>query len=135
MERTEAIQVEYIPGNPEDVIRHYIDMVYRVAFTYCKNRPDAEDITQEVFYRFLRKPPWLASEDHLKAWLIRVAINASKSLLRTAWLRKTVPINEQDPLPVDEPIPVDLYHAVMSLPEKYRSVVFLYYYEGLPSGK
>jgi len=135
MAQTDVIQVEYIPDNPEDVIRQHTDMVYRIAFTYCRNRSDAEDITQEVFYRYLRKTPRLTGEDHLKAWLIRVAVNASKSLLRTAWLRKTVPISEQEPLPASESTPVDLYHAVMSLPEKYRSVVILYYYDGFTVGE
>ena len=66
------MQVEYIPDNPEAVIRQHTDMVYRIAFTYCRNRSDAEDITQEVFYRYLGKTPRLTGKDHLKAWLIRV---------------------------------------------------------------
>jgi RNA polymerase sigma-70 factor (ECF subfamily) len=66
----------------------------------------------------------------LKAWLIRVTVNASKSLLRSAWFRRTVPLSEHEaPCAEDSP---DTVGAVMSLPEKYRSVVLLYYYEDYP---
>ena len=119
----------YYPGCPEDVILRYQDIVYRIAFTYCRNTADAQDITQEVFVRYLNKTPTIAKEEHLKAWLIRVTVNVSKNLLRSAWHKKTVPLSEQEPLHPDDPSSADTYHAVMSLPEKYRSVVMLYYFE------
>jgi RNA polymerase sigma-70 factor (ECF subfamily) len=121
----------FAPGCPEEVIRRYQDMVYRIAFTTCKNSADAEDITQEVFFRYLKKLPRFTGEEHLKAWLIRVAVNASKSLLRSAWFKKTAPFPEEIPSSEGQP-QADTAAAVMALPEKYRSVVMLYYFEDYP---
>jgi len=120
----------FVPGQPSDIIQKYKDMVYRIAFTQCKNPADAEDITQEVFIRYLKKKPEFFSEEHLKAWLIRVCINASKSLLRSVWFKKTVPLSEHIDTPVDEHSTTSTYTAVLSLPDKYRFVVLLYYFEG-----
>jgi RNA polymerase sigma-70 factor (ECF subfamily) len=127
----------FIPDNPEEIINQYKDMVYRIALAYCRNSADAEDVTQAVFLRYLKMTPNTTGENNLKAWLIRVAINVSKSLLRSAWRKKTVSLDEQSALEergefdADDPagLGLDTYHAVMSLPEKYRSVVLLYYYE------
>ena len=119
----------YYPGCAEDVILRYQDIVYRIAFTSCRNIADAQDITQEVFVRYLNKTPAIVSEEHLKAWLIRVTVNVSKNLLRSAWHKTTVPFDEQETPYIEEPSGTDTYHAVLSLPEKYRSVVMLYYFE------
>ena len=135
MERVEAMPFMFIPDSPENIIRYHKDMVYRIAFTYCRNSSDAEDVTQEVFLRYLKKTPNFTGEDHLKAWLIRVTVNISKSLLRSAWFRRTVPIDDMEPSNADDissadGIPgMDTRNAVMSLPEKYRSIVLLYYFE------
>ena len=63
--------------SPEAVIRRYSDMVYRLAFARTGNRSDAEDLYQEVFLRYLTKAPAFTSEDHRKAWLLRVAVNCA----------------------------------------------------------
>jgi len=119
----------YYPGCPEDVILRYQDTVYRIAFTYCRNNHDAQDVTQEVFLRYLGNSPHLTGEDHLKAWLIRVTVNTSKTFLHSAWRRKTIPLDGQEIVSSDDKPDVDTYSAVMSLPEKYRSVVLLYYFD------
>ena len=119
----------YCPDCPEEIIYRYQDTVYRIAFTYCRNPSDAEDVAQEVFVRYIRKMPRLDSEEHLKAWLIRVTLNVSKSLLTSSWSKKTVPLSDHELVSNDEPSNVETYHAVMSLSEKYRSVVMLYYFE------
>ena len=129
MSNAGVIQLTYIPDCPENIIHNYQDTVYRIAFTHCRNAHDAEDITQEVFVRYLKKTPRLTGDEHLKAWLIRVTINVSRSLLRSAWFKKTVPISEQENLSTNDPSVTDTYYAVMSLPEKYRTVVLLYYFE------
>ena len=126
-------------NNPGDVIRFYQDAVYRIAFAYCKNAADAEDITQEVFLRYLKSKKTFNDEEHLKAWLIRVTVNVSKSLFRSAWFKKTVAVSDsisdgQENLSYEnykneEQAQTEIYDAVLSLPEKYRSVVLLYYYE------
>lgn len=118
-----------LPFSADDVIARYKDTVYRVAYTYCQNPADAEDVTQEVFIRFIKAPAGFASEEHLKAWLIRVAVNLSKNLLRSAWFRKTVPLPDQETPRPEEETRRHIYDAVMSLPAKYRAVVLLYYFE------
>ena len=65
----------------ENILKKYADTVYRIAFVRVKNRSDAEDITQEVFVRFIKRDPVFETEEHEKAWFIRVAVNCSKSLL------------------------------------------------------
>lgn len=115
----------------EQAVTDYADMVYRVAFHYLGKRTDAEDAMQETFYRLCRASVEFASEDHLKHWLIRVVINESKKLKRSAWFRRMVPLDEmqQD---VAAPQQQELLPLVMMLPEKYRTVIYLYYYEGWP---
>jgi len=137
MELVKEIPIMYFPDCPEDVIYRYQDTIYRIAFTYCRNTPDAEDIAQEVFLRYMKKMPQLKSEEHLKAWLIRVTLNTAKSLSTSSWSRKTVPLSEHDPIITDErtETDIDTYYAVMSLSEKYRSVVMLYYYEDYSIGE
>ena len=135
MERVEAMPFMFIPDSPENIIRYHKDMVYRIAYVYCRNNTDAEDITQEVFLRYLKKTPNFTGEEHLKAWLIRVTVNVSKNLLRSAWFNRTVPLNDrgtssEDGISnADGIASMDTRSAVMSLPEKYRSVVLLYYFE------
>ena len=129
MEIVKSMAVPYSPGSPHEVIERYKDMVYRIACAYCKNRYDAEDITQEVFFRWLKKPLGFRSEEHMKAWLIRVTVNVSKSLLRSAWFKRTAPLSEHENLHMQEQAQSGTYDAVMSLPEKYRAVVLLYYFE------
>jgi RNA polymerase sigma-70 factor (ECF subfamily) len=129
MERVEAMPVMFIPDCPEIIIQNYQDMVYRIAFTHCRNTSDAQDITQEVFVYYLKKMPRLNGEEHLKAWLIRVTINITKSLLRSAWFKKTLPFSEQEASYDNDPAKTETYYAVISLPEKYRTVILLYYFE------
>lgn len=131
-EGIENMAVPFSPDPPRVVIERYKDTVYRVAYAYCKNAPDAEDITQEVFLRWLKKPAGIRSEEHLKAWLIRVAVNVSKNLLRSAWFKKTEPLAKHEHLCAAEQARPETRDAVMSLPEKYRAVVLLYYFEDYP---
>jgi len=135
MELVKEIPAMYYPDCPEDIIYRYQDTIYRIAFTYCRNASDAQDIAQEVFIRYIKKQPHLKSEEHLKAWLIRVTINIAKSLLTSSWFKKVVPITEQQSAATEDlPCP-DTYNAVMSLPDKYRSVIILYYFEDYPVGE
>lgn len=110
-----------------NIVNTYGDMLYRVAYQYTRNRSEAEDITQDVFVAMLKKLPF-KSEEHLKAWLIRVAINKSINYLKSS--RKKV-------LSLDENIDVEAKHSetdeieeLQELPEFDRSVIYLYYYEG-----
>ena len=78
----------------EEVLARYSNMVYRLAYARTMNKCDAEDITQEVFIKYMKHQQELTEEEYRKAWLIRVTINASKSLLTSAWNRKRVSMEE-----------------------------------------
>lgn len=114
------------------VLDDFGDMVYRLALSQTKNLHHAEDIYQEVFLSLVQQERRFDSQEHLKAWLIRVTLNASHKLFRSSWMRRTVPLEElaqPDPIPLlDEQS--EVFEAVMGLPRKYRTVIHLYYYEG-----
>ena len=112
------------------LVKKYIDTVFRVAFSYLKNRDDADDVTQNVFLKLYRQTKPFDSEDHIRHWLIRVAVNESKSLLRAPW-RQTESFEEYAAtLSFADPERSALFYAVMALPKKYRLPIYLYYYEG-----
>lgn len=111
----------------EQVLGSYANMVYRLAFSRTKSRFDADDILQEVFLRYIRSTPECQDEEHRKAWLIRATINCSKTLLTSAWFRKTAPLD--DTLFSEMKEHSEVYYAVLELPVKYRTVIHLYYYE------
>lgn len=115
----------------DEVIEQYSDMVYRLAYARTQSRSDADDIFQEVFLRYIRKPRTFDSEEHRKAWLIRVTINCSKKLWSSAWFKKTVPLEEnaenEPTFTMDEEN--DLHQSFAELPSKYRTVLHLFYLE------
>ena len=113
----------------EEIIRASFDMVYRLALSQTKSIANAEDVTQEVFLRFVENRRKLKSSEHIKAWLIRVTINCSKSVFTSSWFRKTVPLDEE--IAFDTPEKSEVYYAVQSLPSKYRAVIHLFYYENM----
>ena len=94
-----------------------------------KNQTFAEDVTQDVFVRFIQNKDKFESEEHIKAWLIRVTINCSKSVFMSSLFKKTVPLEED--LTFDSPEKSDVYFAVQDLPLKYRTVIHLFYYEDM----
>lgn len=112
----------------------YQDMVYRIALSHLGNDQDAEDAVQEVFVKLYREntPP---AGDSLRFWLIRVTINHCRDILRSPWRKRKVSLTElteQQTGPVFDCIEQrELFDAVMSLAEKYRTVLYLYYYEEL----
>ena len=113
----------------EAVIRRYSDMVYRLAFARTGNRSDAEDLYQEVFLRYLTKAPAFTSEDHRKAWLLRVAVNCANRFHTAPWRKRTEPLSEA--LSVPAPEGEDLWEELRRLPERDRTVLHLYYYEDM----
>lgn len=110
-----------------EVIERYKDTVYKIAYTYCKNKSDADDVFQEVFLRYFRKTPVFDDLGHEKAWFIRVTINCCKKLLLSSWFRKTSQL--EDNMVFESTEESELFYAVMNLPRKYRTVVHLFYYE------
>lgn len=114
-------------GEAEEALCRYGDMVFRLAFARTKSRYDADDVLQEVFLRYIRSAPVFKSEEHRKAWLLRTTINCSKSLLTSAWFRRTAPL--EDSLLVDLEEHSEVYYAVLNLSPLYRTVIHLFYYE------
>ena len=113
----------------EETVRRYSDMVYRLAFARTGNTADAEDVYQEVFLRYLRSDPQFTSEEHRKAWLLRVTINCAKKLHAAPWRRRTEPLSET--LEAPSPEGEALWEELRRLPDKYRTVLHLYYYEDM----
>ena len=112
-------------------VKAYGDDLYRIAFSWCKNRPDAEDIVQGAFIKYLRTDKSFESDAHVRNWLIRVVINDCKKLMISPWRTRCEPLEEYaQRLYADEPSDGELFLAVMSLPQKERVAVHLYYYEG-----
>ena len=119
-------------GDTSDFVALYqrhVDTVYRVCYTYLHNAADTEDAVQSVFIKLLNAPRSFESEEHEKAWLIRVASNLCKDLLKSSWSRRTDFENIPEPLIEDAPLDETL-EEVLKLPENQRICVYLYYYEG-----
>lgn len=113
------------------IVEKYYDMVYRLALAQTKNRDYADDVTQDVFLRFIRTEKEFESDEHVKAWLLRVTVNCSKSLFMSAWFKKTEPLDENEEIPFETEEKSDVYYAAQSLPAKYRAVIHLFYYEDM----
>lgn len=114
-----------------DAINKYADMIKRICMVYLKNREDTEDVFQNVFMKYALSSAVFENSEHEKAWLIRVAINACKDYLKSFFRSRTVPLDEL----IEQPAQVSdddrfVLEAVLSLPIKYRRVVYLHYYEG-----
>ena len=114
------------------IVEKYFDMIYRLAFSQTKNREHTDDVVQEVFLRFIKSDKSFESDEHIKAWLIRVTLNCSHSVFSSSWYKKTVPLAEnENELIFDSAEKSDVYYAVAELPPKYRAVIHLFYYEQL----
>lgn len=123
-----------IPGRDwEEILAAYQDMVYHLALVHTKSPTDADDVFQEVFLRLVRKKPLFESEEHLKAWLIRITLNCCNSFWNSAWKRRTVSMEEcQGMADIGHRGEPDLLEEVNALPPKYRTVIHLFYYEDMP---
>ena len=108
----------------------YRDRLFAAAFQVCGNAADAEDAAQEALLRYHISEKQFESEQHIRAWLLRVAINCAKNLSRSFFRRNTVPLETyMETLEFDSGESQEIFREVMSLPEKYRLVIHLYYYE------
>jgi RNA polymerase sigma-70 factor (ECF subfamily) len=111
-------------------IEKHSDMVYRLALARCASIENAEDIFQEVFLKFSEKLPKFNSEEHEKAWLIKVTINLTKNLNKSSWVRNTVELDENFVGETETKDENEVFDKVMNLPQEYRTVIYLFYYEG-----
>lgn len=112
-------------------IERYADTVRRICMIHLKNHADTEDIFQNVFLKYVLSTAVFESEEHEKAWFIRVTINACRDLLKSFFRSRTVSLDTL----LDQPADLTendrtVLDAVLALPGKYRDVVYLHYYEG-----
>ena len=124
----------------EEFIAHAMadwgDAVYRLALGQTRSKADAEDVYQDVFMRLYSDTTVFTSDEHLKAWLIRVAINRCHQLRRTASRHRTQPLPDDESLLPTSPaasealLANDVWRVLGTLPQKYRAVVHLHYVEG-----
>lgn len=114
-------------SNLLDLYDKYGNMVYRLALSYLKNINDAEDAVQIVFTKLIEGRAMIIP-DKERALLIQITINHCKDILRSFWRRRSEPLDES--LVFEEEEDRELFSIVMSLPIKYRIVVYLHYYEG-----
>ena len=108
----------------------YADRVFAAAFAVCRDRADADDVTQDTFTRYIARDQQYESEEHIKAWLLRVAVNRARDMTRAFWRKNRAPWEDHmAELPFEEPADSRLFAAVMALPERYRTAIHLFYYE------
>ena len=112
-----------------ELYEEYSQTLYRIAFTYLKNRYDAEDALQETFLRLIRGRVAFVDAQHEKAWLIRTVSNVCRDMLK-AKSRHHLDLDAQTQLAAPEPEANALLAAILALPGKYKTAVYLYYYEG-----
>ena len=113
------------------IIEEEKDALFVVAFHYCKNRFDAEDAVQNAMLRLLSAKKPFASREHLRRWLIRVTVNECKRLLMSPWRQRVESLETcRQSFGIVQQEERALFDAVMALPQKYRVVVALYYYQG-----
>lgn len=138
-ERVQGVQgretdTEAVNRRAERLLNDYGNSILRLAYSYLHNSSDAEDILQETLIRFLEAAPALESEEHEKAWLLRVAANLSKN--RIAYNRVRACDELQDQLAQEEREDLSfVWDAVRDLPERYREVIHLFYQEGYPTAE
>ena len=108
----------------DEAFRRYADRVFASAFSVTRDPVDADDATQDTFLRYHTRNDDFESEAHLKAWLLRVAINRAKDLTGSFWRRNTTALEDyMETLEFEAPEDSTLFRAVMALPEKYRVVI------------
>lgn len=112
------------------LVDKYSDMVYRTAYHALCDTHYAEDVTQEVFLKLCHTLPDFESEEHEKAWLLRVTINMCKNYNKRVYAHPSVELSETIPINDEYRSDGTVLSAVKALPEKYRTAIYLYYFEG-----
>lgn len=108
----------------------YADRVFAAAFSVCRNQADADDVVQDTFLKYYAQDREFESEEHIRAWLLRAAINRAKDISASFWRRNKVTWEDyMDELVFEELSDNRLFEAVMGLPDRYRIVIHLFYYE------
>ncbi len=116
----------------EEVVQKYGSIIFRISYCILCNVQDAEDAVQETFLKYMTKSPEFVSEEHRKAWLIKVSTNISKNMLMFRIRREALNIDDviNIGIPQDD---ISIFEMIMSIPTKYKIVMTLYYVEGYRS--
>lgn len=118
----------------EEVIEQYSGMLFRLAMSRMQHKENAEEVVQDTFLRlitYVKKGNSFQDEEHLKAWLLTVAVNRGKSILTLAWNKRTEGMDNVGEVVAPETETGYAYEYVNRLPEKYRVAIYLFYYEEL----
>ncbi len=119
-----------------DLYEKYFDMVYRVCFSFMKNTADTEDAVSETFLKLTGHLRDLKNEQHVKGWLVVTASNYCKNQLKHWWRKNRSYDRADEPEQEGQPFEInETMEAVMNLPDKYKTAVYLYYYEGYSSAE
>lgn len=114
-----------------ETVKKYQDDIFRIALSFLRSPDLANDVVQEVFYKYFLCKKEFENERHLKNWLIKVAVNQCKKELGSPFRKRTVLIEDYiNALEFEVPEQSQLVLAVMKLKPKYRTAVHLYYFEG-----
>lgn len=136
--RQDALAEEpLLPLTTAEVVARYESLVYGIAVAHTRCRGDADDVYQDVFLTYHRRQPSCRSEEHRKAWLITTTLNCAKAVTRSSWRTRVVPLNPGGAEPVDQfrfatEEQDELFGALRSLPETYRTVLYLFYFADQP---
>ena len=112
----------------DKLIEAYSNMILQIAYQNLFNKSDAEDVTQEVFIKLINNLNKLKSQEHIKAWLIRVTINLSKDYNKSFWNKNTTAIDEE--LKCFDEESQEIFKELSKLNPDYRNIIYLYYYQG-----
>lgn len=114
-----------------EIYYRHVNTVYRVCFLYMKNKHDTEDMVQQTFIRLMKDKTVFKNEEHEKAWLIRTAANLCKDHFKSWWSSRTVGLEKAAYVAAEDPFDADeTLERVLGLPAKYKTVIYMYYYEG-----
>ena len=112
------------------LIEKYRNNLYTAAFNVCKNAQDAEDVVQDTFLQYWSQKKEFETEQHIRAWLIRIVINKAKNTTLAFWRRNRRSLEDYiETLTFENPESENLFEEVLKLPDKYRIVIHLFYYE------
>lgn len=119
-------------GEFEHYVRLYRRNVFAAALCLVRNEYDADDVTQEVFFRFYRYNGSFNDDEHIKAWLIRCAINCGKTMLGSRWRKLSLPLEAAEELSHTDSYSDDspLLQVMGKLSKNNRIALHMYYYEG-----
>ncbi len=120
----------------QELVERYGNNLYAAAFSVCRNPEDAKDVVQDTFLQYYMTDKEFENEKHIRAWLIRVAVNKAKNSNKSFWKRNKVSLEDyRETFSFETKESEELFDAVMKLPEKYRIVIHLFYFEDYTTGE